>query len=249
MDQEIQDYEPKPQKSGFMKALWGLSVTVLLLISALFFSTNQCSDYKGQVDGLKYQVGSEMPSTSIQANVEEEAEPPIADAAKPFANLVKENKKSLRWTRGIKDENAIPYIKRFIETAQAEQERYNIPSSITMAQGILESGSGSSRLATRVNNHFGIKCFSKNCKKGHCSNFEDDHHKDFFRNYKSAWQSYRDHSIFLNGNRYKHLQQYGTDYKAWAHGLKKAGYATDPNYAYKLIELIERFNLHVYDQI
>ncbi len=248
MDQEIQDYQPKSPKTGFVKALWGLGSTVIVLIVALFFSTNQCSDYKGQVDGLKYQVGSDVPSSSIQASTEEETAVNATDNT-PFGNLVKENTMSLRWTKGIKDEQAIPYIKRFIETAQAEQKQYNIPTSITIAQGILESGSGTSRLATRVNNHFGIKCFSRNCKKGHCTNFEDDHHKDFFRNYKSAWQSYRDHSLFLNGSRYKHLQQYGTDYKAWAHGLKKAGYATDPNYAHKLIELIERFNLQVYDKI
>ncbi len=244
MDREVQAYsEKKTNTSGFVKALWGLSFTVVLLVVALFLSTNKCSDYKGQVDGLKYQIGADGLPVPEQANL-------IGDAEKaPFANLVKESTKTLKWTTGIKDEDAIPYINRFAETAQTEQRQYNIPASIKLAQGILESACGKSRLAVRNNNHFGIKCFSKNCKKGHCTNFEDDHHKDFFRKYSSAWQSYRDHSIFLAGSRYEHLQKEGINYKAWAYGLKKAGYATDPNYAEKLIEIIERFNLHVYDQL
>lgn len=141
------------------------------------------------------------------------------------------------------------YIKRYAKTAQQEMEEYGIPASITLAQGLLESDAGKSRLALQNNNHFGIKCFSRNCAKGHCSNYTDDTHKDFFRKYDSAWESFRAHSTFLQKDRYKHLKKYGTtDYESWAHGLRKAGYATDKRYAYKLIGLIEALDLDKYDR-
>lgn len=141
------------------------------------------------------------------------------------------------------------YVKRFAPIAVKEMKQYGIPASITLAQGLLESNAGESRLAKGNNNHFGIKCFSKQCKPGHCSNYTDDSHKDFFRKYKSAEQSYRSHSEFLQRNRYKHLQKLGTkNYKEWAHGLKKAGYATDKRYGPKLIKLIEVLQLNRYDK-
>ncbi len=139
------------------------------------------------------------------------------------------------------------YVRRFAKVAQAEMKKYKIPASIKLAQGLIESNAGDSRLSLKNNNHFGMKCFSKKCKKGHCSNFTDDSHKDFFRVYNTSWESYRAHSHLLNGKRYKHLKRLGKDYKAWAHGLKKAGYATDKRYAEKLIQLIERLQLDRYD--
>ena len=140
------------------------------------------------------------------------------------------------------------YIKRFADVARTEMEEFGVPASITLAQGLLESQAGKSPLARDANNHFGIKCFSKKCKKGHCKNFSDDHHKDFFRTYSSAWESFRAHSLFLQKDRYKHLLELQkTDYKNWAVGLKRAGYATDPNYAKKLIRLIENLDLAKYD--
>jgi len=140
----------------------------------------------------------------------------------------------------------INYVKRFAKVAQGEMHKYGIPASITLAQGLLESNAGKSPLANKYNNHFGIKCFSKHCKKGHCSNFSDDSHKDFFRNYSTAWESYRAHSEFLQRNRYQHLLK-ETNYKTWAHGLVKAGYATDQQYGHKLIRLIEELELYRYD--
>mgnify|MGYP000259140198 CR=1 FL=1 len=141
------------------------------------------------------------------------------------------------------------YIKRFAHVAQAEMEKYGIPASITLAQGLLESNVGESRLAVKNNNHFGMKCFSKSCKKGHCSNYTDDSHKDFFRIYQTAWDSYRAHSRMLTGKRYRHLLKLPkTDYKNWSHGLKKAGYATDKHYARKLINLIESLKLYEFDK-
>ena len=140
------------------------------------------------------------------------------------------------------------YISRYRPIAKAEQDKFGIPASITLAQGILESDAGGSQLSKRNNNHFGVKCFSRRCKKGHCSNFTDDTHKDFFKIYQNAWESFRDHSKFLQNARYKHLKKLGKDdYKGWAYGLKKAGYATDKRYAEKLILIIETLKLYEYD--
>ena len=141
------------------------------------------------------------------------------------------------------------YVKRFAAVAKAEMKKFGIPASITLAQGLIESDAGFSRLAKSNNNHFGMKCFSRKCKKGHCSNFTDDSHKDFFRKYETAWESYRAHSRMLNQKRYRPLHKLGKyDYKAWAKGLKKAGYATDKRYAEKLIHIIEELRLYEYDR-
>lgn len=137
------------------------------------------------------------------------------------------------------------YIRIYTPVAKSEMEKYGIPTSITIAQGLLESDAGGSRLARNNNNHFGIKCFSKTCKKGHCINYTDDTHKDFFRNYKSAWGSFRGHSVLLQKPRYQSLYKLKkTDYKGWAHGLREAGYATDKRYGDKLIKIIEVLELH-----
>ena len=116
--------------------------------------------------------------------------------------------------RAAKRKKQKAYVDRFKDAALKEMEKYGIPASITLAQGLIESNCGESRLAKNNNNHFGIKCFSRTCKKGHCSNFTDDTHKDFFRKYKSSWDSYRSHSILLQKARYKGLYKLSkTDYK------------------------------------
>lgn len=142
------------------------------------------------------------------------------------------------------------YVERFAKVAQAEMAKFGIPASIKLAQGLLESQAGTSPLARRNHNHFGIKCFSRRCRQGHCRNFRDDSHKDFFRIYKSAWESYRAHSLLLKQEeRYRPLFDLpAQDYRAWARGLASAGYATDPQYAQKLIQLIEALRLHRFDQ-
>ena len=142
------------------------------------------------------------------------------------------------------------YVKRFAQVAQSEMMKFGIPASITLAQGLLESGAGQSALSKKHNNHFGIKCFSKKCGAGHCQNFSDDHHKDFFRKYRTAWESFRDHSHFLSKKeRYQHLLDIPiTDYKNWAIGLQEAGYATSKTYAADLIALIEGLKLDQFDQ-
>ena len=145
--------------------------------------------------------------------------------------------------------NCKNYVKRFAKTAITEREKYGIPASITLAQGLLESDAGDSRLSVESLNHFGIKCRSK-CKGCTCRNYTDDSAYDMFRVFESAWESYREHSILLTGARYKHLLALEvTDYKNWAHGLKKAGYATDKRYAEKLITIIEYLKLDQYDRV
>ncbi len=150
----------------------------------------------------------------------------------------------------VKEKQAIlnKYLQQFGPIARVEQEKYDIPISITLAQGLLESNAGDSRLAKESNNHFGIKCRSK-CKGCTCRNYHDDNFYDMFRVFNSATDSYREHSILLSSNRYKHLKQLGNDYKQWAHGLKKAGYATDKKYAEKLIKIIEALKLYQYDDV
>ena len=127
-------------------------------------------------------------------------------------------------------------------------KEYRIPASITLAQGILESGSGNSRLAVKGNNHFGIKCHSD--WKGKTIHEDDDEKQECFRKYKKAEDSYSDHSKFLTQRgRYSFLFDYETtDYKSWAYGLKKAGYATNPKYPELLIRLIEKYELYKFDK-
>lgn len=150
--------------------------------------------------------------------------------------------------RALKRQKQLAYVERFHKVAQTEMVKYGIPASITLAQGLLESNVGESQLASKNHNHFGIKCFSRNCPKGHCSNYTDDSHKDFFRKYQSPWESYRAHSILLQKDRYKPLYKLGRkDYRNWAYGLKKAGYATDGQYAEKLIATIQDLGLNQYD--
>ena len=140
------------------------------------------------------------------------------------------------------------YIKKFAPAAVKNMRFYKIPASITLAQGVLESGYGESTLAKRANNHFGIKCHKG--WKGRSIRHDDDEEDECFRSYKNPLKSYRDHSLFLvDRNRYNSLFELKRkDYKGWAKGLKAAGYATDPKYAEKLISLIERFNLTRFDE-
>lgn len=140
------------------------------------------------------------------------------------------------------DPNYQAYIEKYTELAITEQERHAIPASITMAQALLESSAGVSRLATIGNNHFGIKCGTD--WDGDAMHHDDDQLGECFRKYKKPIESFEDHSLFLKRQRYAFLFQYDiTDYKAWANGLSRAGYATDPNYPAKLVKIIETYDL------
>lgn len=142
--------------------------------------------------------------------------------------------------------NYLKYIEKYHIIAVKHQQQYGIPASITLAQGLLESSAGLSDLAVVANNHFGIKCH--NTWKGKRMYEDDDQKNDCFRSYPSPDDSFEDHARFLKRKRYEPLFSLKvTDYQGWAKGLKKCGYATDPAYATKLIHLIERYELFLYD--
>lgn len=148
-------------------------------------------------------------------------------------------------SHGQQAENPVylSYIEQWKATALAQQAQFGIPASITLAQGLLESGAGQSDLATQANNHFGIKCHSD--WQGGTFRKDDDKRDECFRSYDKAADSFRDHSLFLKKKRYEVLFTYPiTDYRAWANGLKACGYATDPNYPQKLIRIIETYGLN-----
>ncbi|MCI6503312.1 MAG: glucosaminidase domain-containing protein [Prevotella sp.] len=138
------------------------------------------------------------------------------------------------------------YIRKYKDIAIEQMLRHNIPASITLAQGLLESGAGRSSLATRGNNHFGIKCHDWT---GPSMRRDDDERNECFRVYRNARESYEDHSVFLKKKRYSSLFSLRrTDYKGWARGLKACGYATNPQYASRLIDIIETYGLDKYDK-
>lgn len=141
----------------------------------------------------------------------------------------------------------LEYIQKFKPEAQRDMKQYGIPASITLAQGILESGAGTGPLAMQANNHFGIKCHKE--WTGDVIYHDDDAEQECFRKYNNPNDSYRDHSLFLTSRtRYAVLFQLPkNDYKAWAKGLKEAGYATDAKYPEKLISLIQRYELYKHD--
>lgn len=150
---------------------------------------------------------------------------------------------------GQPSQAVLDYIDQYKAIAVAEMVEYKIPASITMAQGILESGAGQSELAKKSNNHFGIKCHTD--WKGEKVYYDDDAKDECFRKYDHVEDSYRDHSEFLSSKtRYAELFKLDADdYKGWAKGLKAAGYATNPKYADLLINLIEEYDLHALDKM
>ncbi len=141
----------------------------------------------------------------------------------------------------------LDYIREYKDLAIEQMKVHRIPASITLAQGLLESGAGGSELARRSNNHFGIKCGSN--WNGKTTRYDDDRRKECFRVYKTVRDSYEDHSVFLQKERYSPLFKLNImDYKGWARGLKECGYATSRTYAKKLIEIIETYDLNRYDE-
>ena len=177
------------------------------------------------------------------------------ERSKGLANSERELEKSAAETM-VKVEPVTPtrfnnkvevYIHKYAPIAQQEMRLYGIPASITLAQGILESNSGKSQLTRQSNNHFGIKC---NGWQGQKVYHDDDRRDECFRAYSRPHYSFRDHSLFLfQRSRYRFLFDYDMDdYRSWAKGLKKAGYATDRRYPNKLIKLIKDFNLDQYDK-
>ena len=147
---------------------------------------------------------------------------------------------------GQKSEKYLNYILKYKDIAILHQQEYGIPASITLAQGLLESGAGEGRLAVEGNNHFGIKCHKDWTGKG--IYHDDDELQECFRKYDEASESFEDHARFLKRKRYSSLFDLSADdYKGWAKGLKSCGYATDPRYSDKLVSLIEIYELYMYD--
>lgn len=178
---------------------------------------------------------------------------PVAEVkpAKPVKPLLeKDDSETLIATSKVNvSKNTVEdYINLYSNAAMQSMKTYGIPASIKLAQGILESGSGNGTLCRTANNHFGIKC--KEEWTGETVSHTDDAPNECFRKYRSAMESYNDHSEFLaNRVYYQNLFTLDkSDYAAWAKGLKKAGYATDPRYPQKLIDIIERYKLYEFDQ-
>ncbi|QQL51598.1 glucosaminidase domain-containing protein [Mucilaginibacter ginkgonis] len=174
------------------------------------------------------------------------AEPPVAD------NFAEKNNERIREqaekpSGGYITYTALQYIDRFKTIAIQEMNQYGIPASITLAQGLFESGNGNGDLARYANNHFGIKCTTDWKGEGYYK--DDDQHNDCFRVYKNPESSFRDHSEFLQRKRYAHLFELDkNDYIGWAQGLKDAGYATNPNYPKLITNIIQKYNLDAYDR-
>jgi len=203
--------------------------TILLFIGILSVSCG----------GSKKATRSKKRTKTTRTIERRQPSPKVTEAATPDDNL----------DNGV---NPVPkggvdgYIEAFAAIAKEEMELYGIPASITLAQGILESGAGKGELVKKANNHFGIKCHNW---KGQTVYHDDDAKGECFRKYSLAKFSYRDHSLFLTGRkRYTDLFKLPKDdYKGWAEGLRAAGYATDKKYPQKLISLVERYELYRYD--
>ncbi len=140
-----------------------------------------------------------------------------------------------------REQNAVSFVQRFYKTASLEERKFNIPASITLAQGILESGAGLSDLAVKANNYFAVKCHKKKCTHKSCSK----HKEGYFTVYASAWLSFRRHSEFLQGDRYRACR--GGDWLSWCSCLQDKGYAEDKAYARKLVNVIDRYRLYEFD--
>ncbi len=182
-------------------------------------------------------------STTPKVVIVEPTPEPVPDVNQDehIKEIVKGNPKLNKYT--------LQYIHKFAPIAVSEMQHHKIPASITLAQGILESGNGRSNLATRSNNHFGIKCHKG--WQGEKVYHDDDAKGECFRKYQHPDTSYKDHSLFLYGRRrYASLFNLKkTDYKRWAEGLRKAGYATDRKYPQKLIHIIEKYKLYEFDTL
>lgn len=199
-------------------------ISTILLLSVVFFSS--CSARKT--------TSSRSKSRNSISN---------RDVRRNNSSIQKAN----RAAADYKSLSSLDYIERFKAIAIQEMNQYGIPASITLAQGLFESGAGNSELARFANNHFGIKCTAD--WKGKSYYKDDDQVNDCFRVYDNPEDSFRDHSTFLKRKNYAKLFELDkNDYEGWAKGLKAAGYATNPKYPELLINLIVKYNLDQYDR-
>ena len=224
----------------------GISFLLLLVASCNSSKTVVQSENKprAKVTKLPVKVAAKPKVVAVKPRVSSE------NKGQSSTNSSKvEDSQTLEATSKVKVTNTmvLDYISNFKSIAKTDMVKYGIPASITLAQGILESGAGTGPLSVQANNHFGIKCHKD--WTGPSVNYDDDSAQECFRKYNNPNESYNDHSLFLaNRPRYALLFQFAkNDYAAWAKGLKDAGYATDVNYPSKLIGLIERYQLNKYD--
>lgn len=206
---------------------------VKLILLTLIFSIYSCKSTKPSIRTTKDpRVGNQIPKKTTN-DVEKEGEEVVLRATTRVV---------------VTNDMILEYIKKYNFIAKQNMKDFGIPASITLAQGILESGSGTGPLSVKANNHFGIKCHKE--WTGKSVRYDDDAANECFRKYNHPNESYNDHSQFLISRpRYAGLFKLDfNDYKGWAKGLKDAGYATDPGYPQKLISLIERFGLNKFDE-
>ena len=190
------------------------------------------------IQRMRVIVDSDAAAVTAEGSLEKDQPIPVISAHNDQAPVSADD---------LEPQSTEEYIDKYAEVAIAEMKKFGVPASISMAQAIIESRAGTSLLAQKCKNHFGIKCWSKK-HRGCCMKFKDDNNNDSFRHFeKSAWESWRAHSKLLSSGRYMALHK-SNDYKAWAKGLKAIGYATDRTYAEKLIGVIERYDLHRLDQ-
>jgi len=226
-----------------------LSAMSAIAIFSIWYVINQDTIHRVRLQSPITFVLPDQPRDAAEASTERRIgrrKKEVATAAQFDLNAVAQAEGILLQQEDLTlDQHRQAYIRRYGTVAVGEMQKFGIPASITIAQGLLETRAGTSKLASQNNNHFGIKCFSRRCGKGHCSNFTDDTHKDFFIKYKSVWESYRAHSKLLRSKCYARISG---DYRQWAYGLKECGYASDPNYAESLIKLIRLYGLYRLDK-
>ena len=225
---------------------WRNTARVVIPCSFFFIGLGYCTLKPQPKSAPLFKTGVPVVDSSKIKKKEQEKKP---KKVKNDINLVKVDDIKPYIPQDVSPSIRKNFIEKYGKIAVAEMDKHGIPASITLAQAAIEGKWGTSILATKNKNHFGIKCFSKGCAEGHCTNYNDDHHKDFFRKYKSSEESFREHSEFLMRNRYNELKQYGKNYKSWAYGLQKFGYATDTQYAEKLIKTIELYELYKFDTL
>ena len=226
-------------KLPWLKLALVLLIATVLLKKDIHFNFAFKAPLNAAINNQDEQQSGYSDELNLAQTISYKTKTKSASEANPFAPVSSDD---------LKTKETKAFIRKYAKSARNEMNMFGIPASIKMGQALIESRAGDSYLARNNNNHFGIKCFSKNCKKGHCTNATDDHHKDFFRKYKKPENSWRSHSKLLSQGRYKVLHQYGKDYKSWAKGLKRVGYATDKSYDTKLISVIKKYKLYKLDQ-
>ncbi len=219
---------------------------ILFLVCTILIVS--CSSKKAVVRTVKKTPAKTTNTASTKKPISKEVIKPKTEIKEVQSNEINASEELVATSKvSTTTDDVKLYIDSFKEVAKYNMKNHGIPASITLAQGVLESGAGKGRLSTIANNHFGIKCHTG--WTGESVAHDDDSDQECFRKYQDPSESYRDHSLFLTSrSRYNGLFKLDKgDYKSWAKGLKAAGYATDPKYPDKLIGIIERYQLYEYD--